>query len=72
MSLVKMSVFHWHVVDSQSFPLTIPGFEELAQKGAYSSKEIYTSSDVQGIVKYAAEVRLHPPSQLMRDLRYCN
>ncbi|RXW23792.1 hypothetical protein EST38_g2061 [Candolleomyces aberdarensis] len=55
MSLVKMSVFHWHVVDSQSFPLTIPGFEELAQKGAYSSEEIYTSSDVQSIVKYAAE-----------------
>ncbi|KAJ2924120.1 hypothetical protein H1R20_g12963, partial [Candolleomyces eurysporus] len=55
MSLVKMSVFHWHVVDSQSFPLTIPGFEELAQKGAYSSNEIYSSSDVQSIVKYAAE-----------------
>ncbi|KAJ2919173.1 hypothetical protein MD484_g1277, partial [Candolleomyces efflorescens] len=55
MSSVKMSVFHWHVVDSQSFPLTIPGFEKLAQKGAYSSKEIYTSSDVQSIVKYAAE-----------------
>ncbi|KAJ2924124.1 hypothetical protein H1R20_g12964, partial [Candolleomyces eurysporus] len=55
MSLVKMSVFHWHVVDSQSFPLTIPGFEELAKKGAYSRKEIYSSADVQGIVKYAAE-----------------
>ncbi|RXW23789.1 hypothetical protein EST38_g2062 [Candolleomyces aberdarensis] len=55
MSLVKMSVFHWHVVDSQSFPLTIHGFEELAKKGAYSRKEIYTSADVQSIVKYAAE-----------------
>lgn len=59
MSSVKMSVFHWHVVDSQSFPLTIPGFEKLARKGAYSRKEIYSSSDVQSIVKYAAEVRVY-------------
>ncbi|KAF9483398.1 N-acetylhexosaminidase [Pholiota conissans] len=53
MSLVKMSQFHWHVVDSQSFPLTIPGFPELSQKGAYSSSEIYSSADVQDIVSYA-------------------
>ena len=57
MSMAKLNVFHWHVVDSQSFPLEIPGFPELAQKGAYSSQEIYTKADVQDIVKYAAEVR---------------
>ncbi|KDR82570.1 hypothetical protein GALMADRAFT_220558 [Galerina marginata CBS 339.88] len=53
MSMVKMSQFHWHVVDSQSFPLTVPGFPELAQKGAYSASEIYSSADVQDIVTYA-------------------
>ncbi|PPQ70615.1 hypothetical protein CVT25_011981 [Psilocybe cyanescens] len=53
MSMVKMSQFHWHVTDSQSFPLTVPGFPELAQKGAYSTQEIYSSADVQDIVTYA-------------------
>ena len=33
MSLVKLNQFHWHVVDSQSFPLQIPGFTDLAAKG---------------------------------------
>ena len=52
-----MSQFHWHVVDAQSFPLTIPGFPELSQQGAYSAQEIYSSNDIQDIVKYAGVVR---------------
>ena len=51
-----MSQFHWHVVDSHSFPLQIPGFAEVAEKGAYSPDMIYTPADVQDIVTYAAEV----------------
>lgn len=54
----QMSQFHWHVVDSHSFPLQVPGFEEVAEKGAYSTSMIYTPADVQEIVSYAAEVRL--------------
>ncbi|KAI0727894.1 N-acetylhexosaminidase [Fomitopsis betulina] len=53
MSLVKLNQFHWHVVDSQSFPLEIPGYEELAQFGAYGPDMVYTQSDVQNIVSYA-------------------
>ncbi|KIM78411.1 glycoside hydrolase family 20 protein [Piloderma croceum F 1598] len=53
MSWVKINTFHWHVVDSQSFPLEVAGFEELSQKGAYSANEIYSTSDVQDIVEYA-------------------
>ncbi|KAH9891915.1 N-acetylhexosaminidase [Cubamyces lactineus] len=53
MSWVKMSQFHWHVVDSQSFPLEVPGFTELASKGAYSPTMVYSPSDVQEIVSYA-------------------
>ena len=49
-------MFHWHVVDSQSFPLEVAGFEELSQKGAYSANEIYSTSDVQDIVAYAGAV----------------
>ncbi|TBU58065.1 beta-hexosaminidase [Dichomitus squalens] len=53
MSLVKMSQFHWHVTDSQSFPLVIPGFTELANAGAYDPSMVYSPSDVQDIVDYA-------------------
>ncbi|KAJ7505802.1 beta-hexosaminidase [Mycena galericulata] len=54
MSWVKINMFHWHIVDSQSFPLALPEFPELAQKGAYSASEIYSAADVQDIVSYAA------------------
>ncbi|KZP19300.1 glycoside hydrolase family 20 protein [Athelia psychrophila] len=53
MSWVKMSTFHWHVVDSQSFPLEVAGFEELSQAGAYSTDQIYNASDVKDIIAYA-------------------
>ncbi|CAL1713569.1 unnamed protein product [Somion occarium] len=53
MSLAKMSQFHWHATDSQSFPLVIPGFTEVAAKGAYSSLMSYSSKDIQDIVSYA-------------------
>ncbi|KAG8964045.1 N-acetyl-glucosamine-6-phosphate deacetylase [Tulasnella sp. 425] len=53
MSWSKLNVLHWHVVDSQSFPLQVPAFPELAEKGAYDSRSIYTVEDVRDIVKYA-------------------
>lgn len=55
-AMLQMSQFHWHVTDSHSFPLQIPGFEEVAEKGAYSPSMIYTPSDVQDIISFAAEV----------------
>ncbi|EEB95839.1 hypothetical protein MPER_05131, partial [Moniliophthora perniciosa FA553] len=54
MSLVKLNTFHWHVVDSQSFPLQVPGFTELADKGAYAPSAVYSPEDVQDLVSYAA------------------
>ncbi|KAL0960600.1 hypothetical protein HGRIS_005632 [Hohenbuehelia grisea] len=54
MSWVKINTFHWHVVDSQSFPLQVPGFEELSQHGAYAPEQIYSTADVKDIVSYAA------------------
>ncbi|KAK8843396.1 hypothetical protein IAR55_007053 [Kwoniella newhampshirensis] len=55
MSLVKLNVFHWHVTDSNSWPLVLKGFPELASEGAYSPEEVYTEEDVKEIVKYAGE-----------------
>ncbi|KAI0049453.1 glycoside hydrolase family 20 protein [Auriscalpium vulgare] len=53
MSWVKINTFHWHVVDSQSFPLEVPGFTDVASKGAYSASSVYTPKDVADIVSYA-------------------
>jgi len=58
MSWVKVNMFHWHIVDSQSFPLQIPGFLEISEKGAYSATSVYTPKDVETIVSYAAAVSL--------------
>lgn len=56
MSMVKLNTFHWHVVDAQSFPLQIPGFEALADAAAYDSASTYSPEDVAGVVQYANEV----------------
>lgn len=56
-SWVHINTFHWHVVDSQSFPLVIPGFTDIAEKGAYSAFAVYTPEDVADILSYAGAVR---------------
>jgi hexosaminidase len=53
MSWVKINTFHWHVTDSQSFPLEVAQYPEITINGAYSPQEVYTVSDVQYIVQYA-------------------
>jgi hexosaminidase len=53
MSWVKINTFHWHVTDSQSFPLEVAQYPEITINGAYSPQEVYTTSDVQYIVQYA-------------------
>ncbi|KAG2096294.1 glycoside hydrolase family 20 protein [Suillus discolor] len=51
---IQINTFHWHITDSQSFPLEVAQYPELAINGAYSPQEVYTASDVQYIVEYAA------------------
>ncbi|KAL8166224.1 hypothetical protein V2J09_007723 [Rumex salicifolius] len=49
MTYAKLNVLHWHIVDTQSFPLEIPSYPKL-RYGAYSVSEQYTFAD-------AAEIR---------------
>mmetsp|Transcript_54492 Transcript_54492/g.132264 ORF Transcript_54492/g.132264 Transcript_54492/m.132264 type:complete len:434 (+) Transcript_54492:1109-2410(+) len=53
MAMNKLNVFHWHITDSQSFPLRTKTFPELATKGAYHPKRIYTPENVTYVVEYA-------------------
>ncbi|CAL9213838.1 unnamed protein product [Arabidopsis halleri] len=62
MSANKLNVFHWHITDSQSFPLVLPSEPSLAAKGSYGPDMVYTPEDVSKIVQYGFEhgVRVLP------------
>ncbi|KAJ2948342.1 hypothetical protein O0L34_g7581 [Tuta absoluta] len=53
MGAVKLNTFHWHISDSQSFPLKLKSTPQLAQLGAYGPEAIYTPEDVKAIVRRA-------------------
>jgi len=50
---VKLNVLHWHITDSDSFPMYFPSHPNLSKFGAFSPEETYTEDDVKEIVDYA-------------------
>jgi hexosaminidase len=55
MAAAKLNVLLWHIVDANSFPLQLDGFEELATKGSFCPQCVYTSDDVRDVVEYARQ-----------------
>ena len=51
----QMNVFHWHIVDTHSFPLELKGniVKQITEYGAYDETMIYTQDNVKDIVDYA-------------------
>lgn len=56
MTVVKLNVFHWHVLDQQSYPLVSKTFPDLTIKGAERSDRVYSYEDVASIIQYGQEV----------------
>ena len=54
LTIVKMNVMHWHIVDAIAFPYDSAMYPQLARHGAYSPQERYTASDITAIVEFAA------------------
>lgn len=52
MALCKMNSLHWHLTDSQSWPVEIKAYPHMT-KDAYSKKETYSHEDIKHVVEYA-------------------
>lgn len=54
LSYAKYNVLHWHVVDTQSFPIESKTYPNL-WKGAFTSQERYTQADIYELVEYGRQ-----------------
>lgn len=52
LALSKMNILHWHITDSQSWPIRLEAFPEFT-KDAYSERETYSAQDVKDVIAYA-------------------
>ncbi|KAJ8717380.1 hypothetical protein PYW08_005779 [Mythimna loreyi] len=53
MAASKLNTFHWHISDSQAFPLHTNRDPQLANYGAATPGDIYTPEDVRAVVRRA-------------------
>lgn len=53
MAMNKFNVFHWHLVDDQSFPYESAVFPDLSKEGSFSPIHIYTGENISDVVEYA-------------------
>lgn len=53
MAYNKLNVFHWHLVDDNSFPYMSNTYPDMSDKGAYSPKHVYSKEDIKRVIEYA-------------------
>jgi hexosaminidase len=55
MAQSKMNVFHFHIVDDESFPYQSRTFPELSDAGAYDAAHVYSQDDIADIIEFARQ-----------------
>ena len=53
MAALKLNTLHWHLTDSQAFPLRLDAAPELADAGALHPSLVYTPADLRAVVAAA-------------------
>jgi hexosaminidase len=54
MAYNKLNVFHWHIVDDQSFPYQSRDYPDISDKGAYDPyTHVYSQEDIAEIIEFA-------------------
>ena len=53
MSYNKFNVFHWHIVDDQSFPFEMKKYPNITANGRYTKAHVYTQDQVLDIINHA-------------------
>jgi len=55
MDALMLNVFHWHIVDAQSFPFQSLVYPNLT-KGAYHPHAVYNQTDIAELITYASDM----------------
>ena len=55
MAQSKLNVFHFHIVDDQSFPYQSRTFPDLSGAGSYDQNHIYSQSDIAELIEFARQ-----------------
>jgi hexosaminidase len=66
LAALKMNVLHWHLLDSQSFPVASQAYPQLSAAGAFAAAATYSLDDLRGVVAYAKQrgVRVVPEIEM--------
>jgi len=55
MAQSKMNVFHFHIVDDESFPYQSRTYPDLSDAGAYDASHVYSQSDIADLIEFARQ-----------------